>query len=84
MISPFNAWLVARGLDPLCRFGWLQHCVTALAVAKFLESRPAVRFIGIQAWKVIPSMSGQSADEGRYSAMLAFGLHGGGNLPKLF
>lgn len=40
-ISPFNAWLIARGLVTL-PLRMARHCQSALAVARFLESHPAV------------------------------------------
>ena len=77
VISPFNAWLIARGLTTL-PLRMAQHCVTALAVAKFLESRPAVRFIWYPGLESHPQHERAKAlMKGRYSAMLAFGLHGG-------
>ena len=44
VLSPFNAWLIARGLATL-PIRMKQHSRTALAVAKFLENSPAVRFV---------------------------------------
>jgi methionine-gamma-lyase len=40
-ISPFNAWLITRGLSSL-PVRMAQHSQTALAVARFLETHPAV------------------------------------------
>ena len=41
VLSPFNAWLVSRGLQSLgCRIE--RHCANALAVAKALETRPEI------------------------------------------
>jgi methionine-gamma-lyase len=40
-ISPFNAWLIARGLTTL-PLRMARHCESALTVARFLESHPAV------------------------------------------
>ena len=40
-ISPFNAWLIARGLNSLAA-RMEQHSRAALEVARFLESHPAV------------------------------------------
>jgi len=41
VLSPFNAWLVSRGLQTLyCRVE--RHCANALAVAKMLDAHPGV------------------------------------------
>jgi cystathionine beta-lyase/cystathionine gamma-synthase len=40
-LSPFNAWLIARGLVTL-PLRMARHSVSALKVARFLESHPAV------------------------------------------
>ena len=44
VLSPFNAWLVARGLVTL-PVRMKQHCYAAQKVAEFLDTCPAVRFI---------------------------------------
>ena len=44
ILSPFNAWLIARGLTTV-PLRMKQHSSVALAVAEFLESCPAVRFV---------------------------------------
>jgi methionine-gamma-lyase len=43
-ISPFNAWLIARGLATL-PLRMARHCQSALSVARFLESHPAVSHV---------------------------------------
>jgi cystathionine beta-lyase/cystathionine gamma-synthase len=40
-MSPFNAWLIARGLVTL-PLRMVRHCESALTVARFLEDHPAV------------------------------------------
>lgn len=40
-ISPFNAWLIARGLTTL-PLRMARHCDSALTLARFLEDHPAV------------------------------------------
>jgi methionine-gamma-lyase len=40
-ISPFNAWLIARGLVTL-PLRLARHCASALSIAQFLEDHPAV------------------------------------------
>ena len=76
ILSPFNAWLVARGLvtAPL---RMRQHSESAMAVARFLESCPAVRFV----W--FPGLESHPQHEravrymnGRYSGMISFDIKG--------
>jgi O-succinylhomoserine sulfhydrylase len=40
-LAPFNAWVVIKGLETLS-LRMQAHCANALAVARFLESHPAV------------------------------------------
>lgn len=76
ILSPFNAWLVARGLvtAPL---RMKQHSEVALAVARYLESCPAVRFV----W--YPGLESHPQHEravrymnGQYSGMISFDIKG--------
>ena len=76
ILSPFNAWLVARGLvtAPL---RMRQHSENALAVARWLEACPAVRFVwypGLESHpqhdRAVRYMNGQ------YSGMISFDLNG--------
>ena len=76
ILSPFNAWLVARGLvtAPL---RMKQHSAVAMEVARYLESCPAVRFIwypGLESHpqhdRAVRYMNGQ------YSGMIAFDIKG--------
>ena len=76
ILSPFNAWLVARGLvtAPL---RMRQHSEVAMKVARWLESNPAVRFIwypGLESHpqhdRAVRYMNGQ------YSGMISFDISG--------
>lgn len=76
ILSPFNAWLVARGLvtAPL---RMRQHSEVAMKVARWLESNPAVRFIwypGLESHpqhdRAVRYMNGQ------YSGMISFAISG--------
>ena len=76
ILSPFNAWLVARGLvtAPL---RMKQHSAVAMEVARFLEACPAVRFVwypGLESHpqhdRAVRYMNGQ------YSGMIAFDIKG--------
>ena len=76
ILSPFNAWLVARGLvtAPL---RMRQHSEVAMKVARWLESNPAVRFTwypGLESHpqhdRAVRYMNGQ------YSGMISFDISG--------
>lgn len=76
ILSPFNAWLVARGLSTL-PLRMAQHSKVALTVAEFLEQSPAVRFVwypGLQSHpqhdRAVKYMNGQ------YSGMISFDIKG--------
>lgn len=76
ILSPFNAWLVARGLVTV-PLRMRQHSAVALEVARFLESCPAVRFVwypGLESHpqhdRAVKYMNGQ------YSGMISFDIKG--------
>lgn len=76
ILSPFNAWLVARGLTTV-PLRMRQHCATAQAVAEFLESCPAVRFVWYPGLKSHPQHElAQKLMHGEYSGMIAFDIIG--------
>ena len=76
-ISPYNAWLFLQGLETL-PLRMRKHCENAMAVAKFLESHPAV------AWVNYPGLTSHK-DHARaqkflkngYGAIIGFGIKGG-------
>ena len=72
ILSPFNAWLIARGLvtAPL---RMQQHSRTAQAVAEFLEASPSVRFVRYPGLESHPQHAlAASLMGGQYSGMIAF------------
>lgn len=76
ILSPFNAWLIARGLTTL-PLRMTQHSETALTVARFLEKSPAVRFVWYPGLESHPQH--EQAKEwmkGGYSGMISFDLKG--------
>lgn len=76
ILSPFNAWLIARGLvtAPL---RMAQHSRGAQAVAEFLESCPAVRFVWYPGLKSHPQHAlAEKLMNGQYSGMIAFDIKG--------
>jgi O-acetylhomoserine (thiol)-lyase len=76
-LSPFNAFLLLQGLETL-HLRAPRHCESALAVARFLESHPAVEWVNYpglpshrsyqRAMKYLPKGQG---------AILGFGIKGG-------
>lgn len=76
ILSPFNAWLVARGLVTL-PLRMRQHSETALAVARWLESCPAVRFVWYPGLESHPQHDrAVKLMHGQYSGMIAFDMIG--------
>ncbi len=76
VLSPFNAWLITRGLTTL-PIRMRQHSLSALKLAKYLESSPAVRFIWYPGLESHPQH--QLAKEymnGEYSGMISFDING--------
>ena len=76
ILSPFNAWLVARGLvtAPL---RMKQHSAVAMAVARFLEACPAVRFVWYPGLESHPQRDrAVRYMNGQYSGMIAFDIKG--------
>jgi methionine-gamma-lyase len=76
-ISPFNAWLIMRGSVTL-PLRMRQHNESALAIARFLEQRPEVRFVAYPGLEA-DSGHGTAAKQmpGGFGGMLAFGLRAG-------
>lgn len=76
ILSPFNAWLVARGLvtAPL---RMKQHSEVAMAVARWLEACPAVRFIRYPGLESHPQHElAVRYMNGQYSGMISFDIIG--------
>ncbi len=76
ILSPFNAWLVARGLvtAPL---RMKQHSEAAMDVARWLESNPAVRFVWYPGLKSHPQHErAVRYMNGQYSGMISFDIKG--------
>ena len=76
ILSPFNAWLITRGLTTL-PLRMAQHSKVALAVAQFLESCPAVRFVWYPGLESHPQHElAKRLMKGQYSGMIAFDIVG--------
>ncbi len=76
VLSPFNAWLISRGLATL-PMRMKQHSRVAMAVAEFLEKSPAVRFIWYPGLESHPQHSlAKELMQDEYSGMIAFDIRG--------
>jgi cystathionine beta-lyase/cystathionine gamma-synthase len=76
IISPFNAWLIMRGVVTL-PLRMRQHSESALAVAKYLKDSPAVRFVAYPGLESDPGHATAAKQmKNGYSGMIAFGLKG--------
>ena len=76
ILSPFNAWLVARGLvtAPL---RMRQHSEVAMKVARWLENNPAVRFVWYPGLESHPQHDRAARYmNGQYSGMISFDISG--------
>lgn len=74
-ISPFNAWVLLKGLETL-EIRVAQHCANAKAVAAFLESLPAIQQVlypGLPSYRQADLARRQMDDSG---SLLAFELAG--------
>lgn len=75
-ISPFNAWLVLRGLKTLgVRMD--RHCANAMKVAKFLELHPLVKMVYYPGLPDHPQHELAKRQMKNFGAMLSFELKGG-------
>lgn len=76
ILSPFNAWLICRGLTTV-PLRMAQHSKVALAVARFLESCPAVRFVWYPGLESHPQHErAKKQMQGQYSGMISFDIVG--------
>jgi len=75
-LSPFNAWLIARGLITL-PMRMKKHCQNALQVAQFLENHPKVEKVFYPGLKSHPHHELASNQMSDFGGMLTFQLKGG-------
>jgi cystathionine gamma-synthase len=74
--SPFNSWLVLRGIRTLaCRMP--VHSSNALAVARALAAHPAVRVVHYPGLPTHPGHEVAKRQMSAFSGMLSFQVHGG-------
>lgn len=76
-LAPFNSFLFLQGLETL-HLRMERHSSNALAVAKFLESHPAVEWVNYAGLESHPSYKlGQRYLPNGQGAILTFGIKGG-------
>lgn len=73
--SPFNSYLVLRGMKTLA-LRMRQHCTSAMAVAKYLESNPYVKTVYYPGLESHPQheLASRQMENGMYGGMLSFEL----------
>ncbi|NDO47005.1 PLP-dependent aspartate aminotransferase family protein [Clostridium sp. MD294] len=84
ILSPFNAWLISRGLTTL-PLRMEQHSKTAMKVAEFLEKSPAVRFVWYPGLSSHPQHDrAKETMNYQYSGMISFDIKGDEKIHQLF
>jgi methionine-gamma-lyase len=74
--SPFDAWLVSRGLKTL-GLRMDKHCSNAMAVAKYLEAHPKVAVVYYPGLESFPQHELAKEQMDGFGGMIAFELKGG-------
>jgi methionine-gamma-lyase len=75
-MSPFNAFLILRGLKTL-QLRVERHCRSAMIVARFLEAHPAVRAVHYPGLDSFPQHELARRQMADFGGMIAFELEGG-------
>ena len=76
VLSPFNAWLISRGLQTLyCRIE--KHCANALTVAKALDAHEKVSLVRYPYLPNHPSFDIAKSQMSSGGGMVSFEVHGG-------
>ncbi|MGE4278593.1 MAG: O-succinylhomoserine sulfhydrylase [Magnetospirillum sp.] len=75
-LSPFNAWVLLKGLETL-DLRVERHCANALAVARFLESRPEIEKVIYPGLESHPQHELAKSQMRGFGGIVAFHLKGG-------
>ena len=76
-ISPFNSWLLLRGIKTL-ELRMERHCDNAMQLARFLERQPEVTLVKYAGLESHPGYDvARRLLDGRYGGMLSFRMAGG-------
>jgi cystathionine beta-lyase/cystathionine gamma-synthase len=81
--SPFDCWLVLRGIKTL-PVRMTQHCRSATAIAGFLEKHPRVKRVFYPGLKSHPHYKLAQKQMKGYSGMVSFEITGGARAVKSF
>ena len=81
--SPFDCWLVLRGIKTL-PVRMTQHCQSAAAIATFLEKHPRVKRVFYPGLKSHPHYKTARKQMQGYSGMISFEIVGGAKAVKSF
>jgi len=76
VLSPFNAWLLLRGLKTL-GLRMRQHEANAMAVARYLEKHPKVSQVFYPGLEGFPGHKVASAQMSGFGAIISFEVRGG-------
>lgn len=76
VLSPFDAYLINRGMKTL-EVRMEKHCSNAQKVAEFLESHPAIEWIGYPGLRSFPQYDLAKKQMSLPGAMIAFEVKGG-------
>ena len=76
VLSPFNAWLILRGLKTL-GLRMRQHETNAIIVAEYLEHHPAVKKVLYPGLKSFEGNKVANSQMNGFGAMLSFEVYGG-------
>jgi len=82
-ISPFNAWLIMRGVVTL-PLRMKQHSESALRIAHFLEEHPAIAFVAYPGLVSHPQHEIAKKQMTMFSGVISFGLKGDVNIHNKF
>ena len=74
--SPFDSWLVMRGLKTL-GIRMDRHCANAMIVAKYLETHPMVKIVHYPGLESFPQYELAKEQMEGFGGMIAFELKGG-------
>ena len=83
-ISPFNSWLLLRGVKTL-ELRMERHCQNAMELANFLERQPEVKKVNYAGLVGHPGHDvAKRLLNGKYGGMLSFEIEGGADVPSRF
>ena len=74
ILSPFDSWLVIRGIETL-GLRMKEHCANAARVAEFLSGHPAVKKVYYPGLKTHVNHDVAARQQRMYGGMVSFSLH---------